>query len=208
MYKNKVSKTSVYRLAIYLRGLEKIKSRQKTCVSSQELGKLCGVDSAQVRKDLSYFGQFGRVGKGYHIESLVTNLKKILKLYRKKWKMSLAGAGNLGTALLSYKGFKNVGFIIQAAFDKDLEKIGKVISGIRINNFEKMKEVIKKENIKIGIIAVPAESAQEAAEIMVSSGIRSILNFAPVILNLPSKIVIRNVDLSNELLSLPYFISK
>jgi len=208
MYKNKVSRTSVYRLAIYLRGLEKLKSNKKVYISSQEVGKLCGAESAQVRKDLSYFGQFGEVGKGYHIESLLTNLKKILKLYHKKWKMSLVGVGNLGMALLSYKGFKNVGFIIQAAFDKDPGKIDKVISGIKIYDFKKMKEIIRKENIKIGIIAVPAESAQKVAGIMVSSGIRSILNFAPVILNLPSKIVIRNVDLSNELLSLPYFISK
>ncbi|MDP8233278.1 MAG: redox-sensing transcriptional repressor Rex [Candidatus Saelkia tenebricola] len=208
MYKNKIPKASVYRLAIYLRGLEKLKINKKIYVSSPEVGKFCGIDPAQVRKDLSYFGQFGEVGKGYHIKSLVTNLKKILKLHHKKWKMSLAGVGNLGAALLSYKGFENVGFIIQVAFDKDCKKIGRVFSGVKIYDFKKMKEIIRKENIRIGIIAVPAEFAQEVAEIMISSGVKSILNFAPVILNLPSKIIVSNVDLSNELLSLPYFISK
>ncbi len=207
MYKNKIPKASVYRLAVYLQILQKLDIKNGRYISSLEIGKLSGIDPAQVRKDLSYFGQFGEVGRGYHVKSLMTNLKKILKLHNKVWKVALAGLGNLGMALLSYKGFKNVGFQITAAFDVDNKKVGKVFSGVTAYAANRIADIIKKENIKIGIIAVPAESAQEVASLMVDSGIKSIINFAPVRLSLPDTIVKRNVDLSNEFLSLPFYIA-
>jgi redox-sensing transcriptional repressor len=206
MYKEKVPKTTVYRLAIYLRTLEKLFREGRAFISSQELGRLCGVDSAQLRKDLSYFGQFGEVGKGYDVKNLIDNLKKILKLYRRQWKVTLAGVGHLGTALISYKGFREAGFKISCAFDSDPRKIGKTIKSVRIYPVHKMEKIIAERKIKIGIIAVPGDCAQEVAEKMVSAGVRALLNFAPVKLRLSSEIIIKDVDLSTELISLPFYL--
>jgi redox-sensing transcriptional repressor len=207
MYRNKIPEVSIYRLAIYLRKVEKLEREGRQYISSQELGRLVGIDPAQLRKDLSYFGQFGEVGKGYHISKLSTNLKKILKLYRREWKVALAGVGNLGSALISYKGFEEMGFIIVVAFDKDPKKVGREISGVRIYHVDQMEEVIRRFKVQIGIIAVPADAAQGVADSMVRAGVKSILNFAPVKLNVPEKIILRNVDLSTELMSIPYYIS-
>ena len=206
MYKEKIPKTTIYRLAIYLRTLEKIFREHRTFISSQEMGTLCGIDSAQVRKDLSYFGQFGEVGRGYSVKNLMDNLKKILKLYRRRWKVALAGVGHLGTALLSYRGFREAGFEISCAFDPDPKKIGKAIQNAKIYPPHRIEEIVSKEKIKIGIIAVPGDFAQDVAERMVSAGVRALLNFAPVRLNLPSGITVKNVDLSTELISLPFYL--
>lgn len=207
MYRNKIPKTSVYRLAIYLRELERLALEEREYVSSKELGEILGIDPAQLRKDFSFFGQFGEVGRGYRISSLIVNLKKILKLYRKVWEVALVGVGNLGSALLSYKGFKEVGFYIRIAFDQDPKKTGQTISGIKVYHAKKMVGLLRRKEIKIGIICVPASSAQEVAEKMVRAGIKSILNFAPIRLKLPADIIVKYVDLSTELLSLPYYIS-
>ncbi len=206
MHKEKIPKTTIYRLALYLRTLEKVAREKKVFISSQEMGKLCGVDSAQLRKDLSYFGQFGEVGRGYNVSILITNLKKILKLHRRVWKVALAGVGHLGTALLSYRGFREAGFDICCAFDSDPQKIGKKIQRVKIYSHKKMREVILKHRIKIGIIAVPAESAPDVAEKMVSAGVKALLNFAPVRLSFSSSVIVKNVDLSTELLSLPFYL--
>lgn len=206
MHREKIPKTTIYRLALYLRILEKVARENKVFISSQEMGRLCGIDSAQLRKDLSYFGQFGEVGKGYNVTNLINNLKKILKLYRRVWKVALAGVGHLGTALLSYRGFREAGFDICCAFDSDPQKIGKKIQRVKIYSSEEMREVILKYRIKIGIIAVSAESAQEVAEKMVSAGVKALLNFAPVRLKLPSPVVVKTVDLSTELMSLPFYL--
>ncbi|HDL10160.1 MAG TPA: redox-sensing transcriptional repressor Rex [Candidatus Omnitrophica bacterium] len=206
MHKEKIPKTTIYRLALYLRTLEKVAREKKVFISSQEMGKLCGVDSAQLRKDLSYFGQFGEVGRGYNVSILITNLKKILKLHRRVWKVALAGVGHLGTALLSYRGFREAGFDICCAFDSDPQKIGKKIQRVKIYSHKKMREVILKHRIKIGIIAVPPESAPDVAEKMVSAGVKALLNFAPVRLSFSSSVIVKNVDLSTELLSLPFYL--
>ncbi len=206
MHREKVPKNTIYRLALYLRTLEKVARGKKVFISSQEMGRLCGIDSAQLRKDLSYFGQFGEVGKGYNVNSLISNLKKILKLYRRVWKVALAGVGHLGTALLSYRGFREAGFDICCAFDSDPQKIGKRIQRVKVFSLQEMKKIILKHRINIGIIAVPAESAQDVAEKMVSAGVKALLNFAPMRLNLSSPVIVKNVDLSTELMSLPFYL--
>lgn len=207
MYRDKIPQVSIYRLAIYLREVGKLEREGRQYISSQELGRLVGIDPAQLRKDLSYFGQFGEVGKGYHISKLCTNLKRILKLYRRNWKVALAGVGNLGSALISYRGFQEMGFIIVVAFDKDPKKVGREISGIRVYHVDQMEGLIRRFKVRIGIIAVPADAAQGVADIMVRAGVKSILNFAPVKLNVPERVILRNVDLSTELMSIPYYIS-
>ncbi len=175
-------------------------------ISSSEIARLTGINSFQVRKDLAYFGQFGLRGTGYPIRELHQELKKILGL-DKFWTVIIAGAGNLGTALLGYEGFKKRGFLIKGIFDRDPFKIGKKIGNTRVSNISRMREFIKKENIDIGILVVTAESAQEVADKMVEGGIKAIINFTPVRLSLPSAIKINNVDLSLEFEGLTYYLN-
>lgn len=205
MYKKKVPHTTVYRLAMYLREVEKLLKEGCKYVSSRELGESLGIDSAQVRKDLSYFGQFGKVGKGYQLEILGHKLKKILKLEERK-KLALVGVGNLGSALLSYKGFQEAGFDFVVAFDCDPKKIGKKIAKVKVLSSEKIVSTLKKEEISIAIITVPANSAQEVADKLIEGGVRSIINFAPLRLNVPDTVLVRYVDLSIELMSVPFYI--
>ena len=190
-----------------MRALEKLRAEGMQTVSSLQLEKLSGVNSAQLRKDLAYFGQFGTRGRGYDVISLLQNLKKILGVNR-KWKTVLVGIGNLGSALIAYPEFKEEGFEVVGAFDNSFSKVGKKIEGIKIQNIKKVEAFLKKKNIKIGIITTPAEVAQEVADKLVKGGVKAILNFAPVSLNIPKNIKVRNVDLSKELESLSYFLAK
>ncbi|MEW5899544.1 MAG: redox-sensing transcriptional repressor Rex [Bacillota bacterium] len=194
----RVPEATVTRLSVYSRYLERLDRNGVTTVSSGEIAEGVGVSPAQVRKDLAYFGEFGTRGVGYNVKDLMRYTLKILGLDQ-KWPLILVGAGNLGFALCTYKGFNDRGFSIVAVFDNDLMKIGKMIGHLEVLPMEKMPEVIEKHKVRIGIIAVPPRAAQDVADYMVKNGLEAILNFAPITLNLPDRIEVRNVDLSVKL---------
>lgn len=210
MKKKNIPSITINRLSIYHRCLEKIseteKEKELKVISSFKIAEMTGINSAQIRKDLAYFGEFGKRGIGYPVIDLGKELKKILGL-DKKWPVIIAGAGNLGKALVKYKGFQKRGFIIKGIFDNNPSKIGKRLGHIFIYNIKEIKKFIQTENISIGIILVQADSAQEVANKMVAGGIKAILNFAPVHIVLPPEIKIHNVDLSIEFEGLTYYLS-
>jgi redox-sensing transcriptional repressor len=200
--------TSINRLAVYLRFLEN-RSQDgdaKSTISSEEFARSLEINPNQIRKDLSYFGKFGRQGIGYNIEELKEQIREILGLHR-KWKLCLCGAGNLGSALSSYRGFRERNLNIAAIFDSDPAKIHKRIDGIMVYDSREIKTVVRRLGINIAIIAVPADAADRIAERLVVAGVRAILNFAPVKINVPAGVKLRNVDLSTELINLTYFLS-
>lgn len=205
MHTEKIPKLTIPRLSLYYRAL--LESRVSAFISSDELAKLTQFSAAQVRKDLTYFGEFGTPGKGYKITGLKEAILKILGTGR-ECNIALIGAGNLGLALLAYKGFTAQGFRIVAAFDNNLSKIGKTFEGVLIRGMNELPKVVKNENIEIAVIAVPAEVAQEAVDKLVKSGIRAILNFAPIRPKAQKGVEILNIDLSIELERLAYFLKR
>jgi redox-sensing transcriptional repressor len=199
----KISDSTVRRLSKYYRTLGIFLDEKHETVSSDELAKRDGITPAQVRKDLSFFGNFGKRGLGYNIKELREEIAKILGI-NQKWNVALIGAGNIGTALLDYGEFKKQGFIIKLVLDNDVNKIGKVIKGHEIKDINNLEEEIKRGEIQIAIIAVPAYSAQTVADKLVASGVKAILNFAPMSLKVPENVAIRNENMSIEIESLSY----
>jgi len=202
----KIPVNTISRLSIYLRTLEDLENEGVHTVSSSQLAEFSGLNPAQVRKDLAYFGQFGKRGTGYRVTSLIASLKKVLGI-DKKHNMILVGAGNLGSALISYPGFKKKGFIICSVFDNDPLKIGKVIGGLKIKHISTINSFLKKTNVKIAIITTPQTPAQDIANVLVKGGIRAILNFATASLSVPRGISVNNVDVCAELELLSYFVA-
>lgn len=200
--KLKIPDATIKRLSMYSRFLKNTNSKGITTVSSQQIAKSTGVTPAQVRKDLAYFGEFGTRGVGYNTEELYTCTLKILGLDR-RWSVAIVGAGNLGKALSHYKGFYRRGFDIKYIFDKDPNKIRKNINiegqELEIYSVDDLEEKVKKCNIKLGIIAVPAESAQRVADRLIKAGVRGIINFAPTNINVDEGIILRRVDLAAHL---------
>ncbi|MCL6635192.1 MAG: redox-sensing transcriptional repressor Rex [Peptococcaceae bacterium] len=194
----KIPEATITRLSMYSRYLERLDRRGVVTVSSGDIADGVGVSPAQVRKDLAYFGEFGTRGVGYNVKDLLHYTMKILGLTR-PWPLALAGAGNLGTALCTHRGFRDRGFSIVGVFDNDLTKIGKRIEDLIVQPLEEMADVIQSRGIKIGLIAVPPRGAQEVADIMVRSNIAAVLNFAPVAISVPNNVLVRNVDLSVKL---------
>ena len=205
-HKRRVAEAVVARLSTCCRALDELDREGVEIISSDELGERAGYSAAQIRKDLSSFGEFGKVGKGYYVKELKETICQILGIDR-TWNVALAGAGNLGSALLAYPGFKERGFKIVAVFDNDLRKIGKKWENIILQDVSEMTEKIKEQDIQIGIIAVPAEVAQQVADMLVLSGIRAILNFAPTRIVVPEGVRLRTADLSRELECLSYFLT-
>jgi len=201
----KIPEKTVTRLSIYLRCLEELENDGIVSVSSSQLANRFGLNSAQVRKDLAYFGQFGVRGLGYYIGALRHNLERILGL-EQEWEVALVGLGNLGSALVAYKGFQEKGFKISAVFDRDPAKIGRRVERIPVMDASKIVPVIRKRKIKIGILAVPAVSAQVALNLLVEAGVTAILNFVPAQLTVPDSVKLQNVDLSVLLKTLSYHI--
>ena len=199
----KIPEKTVTRLSIYLRCLEELETDGVTSVSSKQLAERFGLNSAQVRKDLAYFGQFGVRGLGYYIAELKHNLERILGL-KQDWEVALVGAGNLGSALIAYKGFQARGFRLGMAFDTDPAKIGLCVDGVQILDVAKLVPTIRKKKIKIAVVAVPAVAAQSVADLLVEAGVNAILNFAPVQLSVPAGVKVQNVDLSVLLKTLSY----
>ena len=198
-----VPKAVVSRLSLYLRELQHLVREGFETTSSTQLGKLLGFTDAQVRKDLAYFGQFGYPGIGYRCEELIDQIKRILGTNR-PWAVAIVGIGNLGRALLGYKGFGQQGFRIVAAFDVDSSKVGRHVDGVPIFHLDQLADVARVQNIRLAIIAVPAAVAQEVAEQVVAAGVDGVLNFAPVTLSLPQDVSTVGVDLAIELEQLSF----
>ncbi len=201
----KVPEATVERLSVYLRSIKRLKDER--VLPSQELADLVGTSDGQVRKDLAYFGEFGVPGQGYRVGTLKEEISRILGVDR-VWSIALVGMGNLGAALLAYPGFKRQGFEIKVAFDNDLSKIGKVWQGVKIEDVEKISQILFEQEIKMGIIATPAQAAQAVASKLIEGGVKAILNFAPVRIVVPDRVKLRNVDLSIELEALSYFLGR
>ncbi len=204
--KPKVPKTTIERLSYYTRALEEILGKGVETISSELLGKMLNIKPSQIRKDLAYYGGFGKRGMGYNIKLLLKSLQSVLGV-NKKWNVIIVGAGNLGCSLLQYPVFKKRGFIVKSIFDKDRQKIGKKVGNFKIRPIEEIEEYVKSEKIKIGIIAVPAESSQEVADLLCKSKIKGILNFAPTFINVQPGVRLLSVDLTTKLEVLSYYIT-
>ncbi|GAB4048834.1 redox-sensing transcriptional repressor Rex [Catellatospora paridis] len=189
---------TVARLPEYLRALHHLAETGHDTVSSEGLALAAGVNSAKLRKDLSHLGSYGTRGVGYDIEPLVGQIEYILGLNKRR-AVALVGVGNLGHALAGYAGFASRGFRIAALFDADLTRVGELINGIAVRHIGDIPEVVKSEAISIAVLATPAGAAQAVADQLVAAGVTSILNFAPVVLNLPEQVDVRKVDLAVEL---------
>lgn len=194
------------RLPIYLRELNRMaRDGEKTTTSSHDLGKRLGISSAQIRKDLSHFGEFGKQGTGYHIGYLIEQLNEILHLTT-EWKVLLVGAGYLGHALASYRGFQHRGFQIVRIFDNDPEKIDTAISGLTVQPLDELEDVIAREQIMVAIIAVPVLVAQEIADRLVEAGVKAILSYAPVNLVVPDDVEVSYSDPVVQLQRMTYYL--
>lgn len=194
----KIPEATIIRLSVYSRHLTDVDRKGIITTSSGDIADGVGVSPAQVRKDLAYFGEFGTRGVGYNVKDLRQHILRILGLSA-DWNVTLVGAGNLGLALCSYKGFRERGFIITSIFDSDPGKVGTRIGSVKVLPIEQLEEITRQNQTQIGIIAVPAAAAQEIADKLIKAGVQAILNFAPVVLNVPPQIELRNVDLAVNL---------
>jgi redox-sensing transcriptional repressor len=195
--KTSIPTATVSRLPIYLRCLEDLPTSSVTC-SSEQLASMAGVNSAQVRKDLSYLGTYGVRGVGYNALDLRGQIGKALGLTR-EYRVVIVGAGNLGSALANYGGFSNWGFEVVGLLDVDANKIGSSVSGTAVEPLTALDSIVAERDVSIGIVATPASSAQAVADLLAAAGLRSILNFAPTVLRVPDGVTVRRVDLSTEL---------
>ncbi|MEC8944914.1 MAG: redox-sensing transcriptional repressor Rex [Chloroflexota bacterium] len=196
----------IERLPQYLRSLRALKNRNIALVSSADLGIESGVTPAQIRKDLSYFGKFGKQGQGYNVKALTDDLTRILGLDQ-SWPVILAGVGRLGKAILTYPDFTPEGFFIVSAFDSDPVIVGTDVAEITIRPVEQINEYIKENNIRIAILAVPGESASDLIDQLVQSGIRAILNYAPITPKVPDNVQIQNIDPVHSLQTMTFHLS-
>ncbi|MWC28507.1 redox-sensing transcriptional repressor Rex [Paenibacillus sp. MMS18-CY102] len=201
----KISEAVVRRLPVYLQVLNELTMREVHTVSSQELGRKLNLNPAQIRKDLAYFGEFGRKGIGYDVDYLIEKIRQILNLDKTHY-AALIGAGNLGHALCNYNTYIKDDVQITAVFDANPNKIGSTINGLTVQPMEALSEQIRAQRIRIGIITVPASEAQNVANELVSAGVDGILNFAPAILKVPDEVRIHHANFTTELLSLAYYI--
>jgi redox-sensing transcriptional repressor len=197
---------AVKRLSLYLRQLEAFARKSRKTVSSKQLGESLKLTDAQVRKDLAYFGQFGHPGIGYLVDDLIGQLRKILGT-DKTWNVVLVGAGNLGRALLAYKGFNAKGFRLVAVFDNDPTKVGRKLGAFQIQPLTDLALTVQKDNVRLAIMAVPADYAQDVADQLVAAGVRGLLNFAPVSLTVPPEVALNSVDVAVQLEQLSFQIN-
>lgn len=200
----RIPNETVRRLPVYLRALLFSIEQNSSSISSRDLADFVGVNAWQIRKDFSYFGDFGTQGVGYNIKKLINEIKKVLKLNVGK-KAVLIGVGNLGSAVLAYPGFKMFGFDIAAAFDVSPRKIGKKIKNVLIENISNISN-LKKRGINLAIIAVPRQAAQETADKLVEAGVTGILNFSPCYIMVPKKVKVITIDIAMDLARLPYYV--
>ncbi|MCU0496453.1 MAG: redox-sensing transcriptional repressor Rex [Anaerolineae bacterium] len=193
------------RLPIYLRALNRLAQEGRDITSSHELGQRLGISSAQIRKDLSHFGGFGKQGTGYQISYLQDKLREVLRVDQ-EWEVALVGAGDLGTAIAHYKGFADRGFHIACVFDASPKRVGQKIGQFTVLSVDDLKTTIQARNIKLGMIAVPAEYAQQVADQLVDAGVKGILNYAPINLNVPSDVRVQYIDPVVHLQRMTYYL--
>ncbi|HEX7019314.1 MAG TPA: redox-sensing transcriptional repressor Rex [Gemmatimonadaceae bacterium] len=198
-----IADSTVRRLSAYLRYLEDFESRGLTTISSDELAQRGGTTSAQVRKDLSFFGSFGKRGLGYSVPELAGRLREILGLGR-DWRVVIIGAGKIGAALTQYRGFRQRGFNILAAYDNNRDKIGKQLEGIPVRDIASLERDLQREKPDIAVVTVPGEAAQQIVDMVVKAGIKAILNFAPTQLHAPADVTVKTVNMAMELEGLSY----
>jgi len=203
----KISESTVGRLSLYLRFLEEFERRGVTTVSSQALAVRGGTTAAQVRKDLSLFGSFGKRGLGYSVPELTAAVRKILGLGR-QWRVALVGAGRIGSALFEYGDFRQRGFRIVCVFDSDPEKVGRAWGDVKIEDSAGLTEKLGREQVDIAILAVPVDVVQEVSDRVVEAGVGAILNFAPTQLHVPPSVAVQHVNMSVELEALSFALSR
>lgn len=195
----------VSRLPIYLRALRHMQAQKQQTTSSQELGEQVGISAAQIRKDLSQFGEFGKQGTGYNIAFLIGKLREILQL-EKVWDVALIGMGDMGHALARYPGFTDRGFRVAMVFDNDPGKIGTQVGDFEVRNMKGIVDTIREAEIKVAMVCVPAEAAQEVANQLVVAGVKAILNYAPISLSVPEGVRVQYLDPSIGLQRMTYYL--
>jgi redox-sensing transcriptional repressor len=203
----RISESTIRRLSHYYRVLEEVEAEGKRMISSHRLAEREGITSAQVRKDLSYFGSFGRRGLGYNVQHLREEIRGILGLDR-RWRVAVVGAGNIGAALVSYRGFGRQGFDVVGVFDRDPARIGQRIGDLVVRDVGSLAAAAAAEPFEVGVIATPLKAAQEVADLLVQAGARGILNFAPRKLFVPDHVALRTVDMTMEFESLSFAIAQ
>lgn len=205
MNSEKIPDIIIGRLPIYLRALQRLTEKGIHNTSSQELGEMIGISAAQIRKDISQFGEFGKQGTGYSIPFLIERLQTIMKINR-VWDVIVVGMGDIGHALARYNGFVNRGFKVTMLFDNDPDKIGLKVNELEIFSMEEMVEKIKQNKIKVAMLTVPASAAQEVAEQLVKAGVKAILNYAPIHLNVPKDVKVQHIDPATHLQRMTYYL--
>ena len=199
----RIADSTVRRLSIYLRFLEEFEERGLATVSSEELARRGGTTSAQVRKDLSFFGSFGKRGLGYSVPELLTALREILGLGR-EWRVIIVGAGKIGAALAQYRGFRQRGFQIVAAYDSNPDKVGRPLEGVPVRDMSELEADVAREHPDIAVLAIPSENAQAVLDRVVKAGIKAVLNFAPAQLHAPADVTVKAVNMAMELEGLSF----
>jgi redox-sensing transcriptional repressor len=199
----RIADSTVRRLSLYLRFLEESAQRGVVTISSDELARRGGTTSAQVRKDLSFFGSFGKRGLGYSVPELTESLREILGL-RRDWQVIIVGAGKIGTALAQYRGFRQRGFHVTAVYDRDPRKIGTTWDALTVRDMEQIEHDIATERPDIVVLTTPGDEAQKVVDRLVKAGIRALLNFAPVQLQVPPDVTLKNVNMAMELEGLSF----
>ncbi len=205
MDRSQIPDIVIGRLPLYLRALRHLEQAGFQITSSQDLGERLGISPAQIRKDLSLFGEFGKQGTGYTVSNLIAELKHILNV-ESDWPVALIGVGDLGRAIANYGGFTHRGFSIEYLFDNDPEKIGTEIKGVPIKAIEEITETIKEAKVKIAMIATPAEAAQAVADMLVEAGITAILNYAPISISVPGHVQVQYTDPIVHLQQMAYYL--
>lgn len=205
MNANKIPDIIIGRLPIYLRALQRMADKGVQTTSSQELGERVGISAAQIRKDISQFGEFGKQGTGYRISFLIDKLREIMKIDR-IWDVAVIGAGDMGHALARYPGFVNRGFRISMVFDNDQEKVGQQIGEFVVQDTSGMIEAIQEAGVKVAMLTVPAAAAQAVTDMLVKAGVQAILNYAPISLTVPENVRVQHIDPATHLQRMTYYL--
>jgi redox-sensing transcriptional repressor len=205
MNANKIPDIIIGRLPIYLRALQRMADKGVQTTSSQELGERVGISAAQIRKDISQFGEFGKQGTGYRISFLIDKLREIMKIDR-IWDVAVVGAGDMGHALARYPGFVNRGFRIAMVFDNDQSKVGQQIGEFVVQDTSSMSEAIKEAGIQVAMLTVPAAAAQEVTDKLIKAGVKAILNYAPISLSVPEDVRVQHIDPATHLQRMTYYL--
>ena len=205
MNADKIPDIIIGRLPIYLRALQRMADKGVQTTSSQELGERVGISAAQIRKDISQFGEFGKQGTGYRISFLIDKLREILKIDR-VWDVAVVGAGDVGHALARYQGFVNRGFRVVMVFDSDEAKVGQQIGEFVVQDTSGMIDSIQKAGVKVAMLSVPASAAQEVTDMLVKAGVKAILNYAPISLTVPDDVRVQHIDPATHLQRMTYYL--